>query len=393
MSRTDRAFAKAFSRPHITTSVPSETPEPEVAEATSALEAKTPAPVEPTKPEVTPSPLAAETACPSPAQASVTEEAKVAAAAPTKHEPAAAQQIVTEAETRLLLGSPEPEVKPTAPVAAKAEEPVAQAPASTTPSAHSTSHIDSTSETQSMSETKPSSARGSLSDFSAASESTRNFQPVQTIDRFELPETCETLLEELASDFEATTSLIERHAKRGQKLVMIGAAHEAAGCTTFVLCLGRALAQRGLKTVMVDYDFTGAMLAASLDLDIEADWLDVLASRSTLAQAVIQATAEPLALLPLAEPADRRPGAETAPRQRLDLGILRKSYDVVLMDAGPVPELSREQLARPGADAAILIHTPEECDPQEVIDAIEQLQSAGMTVLGTVESFTMPEAI
>jgi Mrp family chromosome partitioning ATPase len=367
--------------------VPSDTPEPEAPEAVLAPEVVASVPVESTKPEVTPSPLATETACPSGTMANVTEEAKVAEAAPSKDEPAAAQQIVTEAETRLLLGSPEPEVKPTAPVTVAAPETVAQTPASPPPAAHSINEMHS------MSETKPSSARGSLSDFSAASESTRNFQPVQSIDRFELPETCETLLEELAGDFEATTSLIERHAKRGQKLVMIGAAHESAGCTTFVLCLGRALAKRGLKTVMVDYDFTGAMLAASLDLEVEADWLDVLASRSTLAQAVIQATAEPLALLPLAEPADRRPGAETAPRQRLDLGILRKSYDVVLMDAGPVPELSREQLARPGADAAILIHTPEECDPQEVIDAIEQLQSAGMTVLGTVESFTMPEAI
>ncbi len=418
MSRTDRAFAKAFAQPRVepprcespSAPAPQSTPAPPVTPAPQGVTAPEPAapcPVASADPVASASPT---TQAPRDEAHEVAPPASPPHAVPhdTPEEPAPpATSIVDEDERQLLMGQDACQAEP--PVAttpAPRPEPVATVQANPAPQPQATSAPHETSmpsqasmppqsstaheATQPPTEARPTSAtaRGTLSQLSQAKDGDRAWQPATTVARFELPSVCRQLLDEAGEDFERTAAIVERHARRGRKLVLLGAVHEGAGCTTLALCLGHCLAQRKIKTVLVDYDFTGAMLAGSLGLEVEQDWLDVLANRASLAEAVIQATEEPLAILPLCEAAEAIPGAETAPRQRLDLGILRQQYDVVLLDAGPIPEFTREQLARPGADVAVLAHDPSETTPDEVLDAIEQLRAAGLSVLGTVESFT-----
>jgi Mrp family chromosome partitioning ATPase len=105
-----------------------------------------------------------------------------------------------------------------------------------------------------------------------------------------------------------------------------------------VLALGRLLATRGLRVVLVDADFRHPHLARQLGLSVEQGLESVLAGEVPLADALVESLDDRLTLLPLK-------GLVADPRLLVgnralveSLDALRAAFDLVIVDAGPVAD-------------------------------------------------------
>ena len=76
-----------------------------------------------------------------------------------------------------------------------------------------------------------------------------------------------TLEREWGERFEKMARLLlDAHERQGIKVLLFTSCHRAEGRTTLVLTLARALARHPLRTLVVDADLTGPMVARHLGL-------------------------------------------------------------------------------------------------------------------------------
>jgi protein-tyrosine kinase len=81
------------------------------------------------------------------------------------------------------------------------------------------------------------------------------------------PATVKTLEREHGERFRRLAeALVEVRESRGIKVFLFTSCHRAEGRTTLVLTLARALARRPGRTLLIDADLTGPMLARQLGL-------------------------------------------------------------------------------------------------------------------------------
>ena len=167
----------------------------------------------------------------------------------------------------------------------------------------------------------------------------------------------------------------------GRKVVGLAGCRRRQGCTTLLLCAARRLAARGLKVVMVDADFDHPKLARRLGLLPEAGWEEVLAGGLPLAEVLIESLEDRVALLPLPGPLSTESGL---PDPAASLDLLRRHYDLVLVDLG---EVGAEAAARNWIDAVVLVHDVRSTPRAELVRATRRLQAAGQVELGVAENF------
>ena len=114
--------------------------------------------------------------------------------------------------------------------------------------------------------------------------------------------------------------LIEGRQRQNLRVILFTSCHRAEGRTTLVLTLARALARHPCRTVLVDADLTGPMLARLLGLRPEVGLDDVVEGGQALSDALIDAPDDHLAVLPIrcavARPRDflAAPGLDLHPR-------------------------------------------------------------------------------
>ena len=108
-----------------------------------------------------------------------------------------------------------------------------------------------------------------------------------------------------------------RGSDRDFKAILFTSCHRAEGRTTLVLTLARALSRQPLRTLVVDADLTGPMVARLLGLRPQVGLDDVVEDGKAIADALIDAPDDHLTVLPMrtavARPA-RFPG-----KPRLDM--------------------------------------------------------------------------
>ncbi len=211
------------------------------------------------------------------------------------------------------------------------------------------------------------------------------WQPVQETERFVLPPVCDALIQAVGDRFDELAKQIAPPGE--QKVLMVVSVQGNEGCSTVACCLARTLAAAGRKAVLVDHDLTNPHLSEALGLTLTTGWEGVLTGQTALAEAVIQATEESLAVLPLAGALAAPVAADVVPRMRLCFGLLRQHYEVVLLDAGPVESVTDDQLAQPRADAALIVCDPATDSESRLRKVADRLSAAGMEVLGLAETF------
>lgn len=180
--------------------------------------------------------------------------------------------------------------------------------------------------------------------------------------------------------------LIEAAGASGMKALLFTSVRRAEGRTTVVLTLAHALLSKDVRAVVVDADLSGPMLAASLGLRIEIGLEEVVERNAPLSEALVP-IGPGLDLLPLiAAPAHPRSFLSGAGWSCL-LARLRREYDLVLLDGGPIfLGLSAAALHR-FVDGAILVRNTELTSSASIERAREVLEAAGAPLLGMAETF------
>ena len=171
-----------------------------------------------------------------------------------------------------------------------------------------------------------------------------------------------TLEREWGERFEKMARLLlDVQERQGFKVLLFTSCHRAEGRTTLVLTLARALARQPMKTLVVDADLTGPMVARLLGLRPEVGLDDVVESGLALSDALIDAHDDHLGILPMRSAVSRPRDFLASPAWTCTLARLRREYDLILVDGGPLfTGLSAAVLHR-SVDAAVLV-TPSRHD-------------------------------
>jgi Mrp family chromosome partitioning ATPase len=179
---------------------------------------------------------------------------------------------------------------------------------------------------------------------------------------------------------------------QGQKVLAMAGCRRGEGATTLLLCAARRLAERGIKLVLVDADLAEPRLAPRLGVQPQFGWDETDEQGRSLDQAIVEATANNLALLPARELSgdSSRPTADPDQLPAC-LSILKDHYDMVLVDLGPLEESgeAHRDMGRLGrlVDAVVLVCNHRITSAGHLAACQEELAAAGTAVAGIVENF------
>ncbi|MFO0910695.1 MAG: cobalamin biosynthesis protein CobQ [Isosphaeraceae bacterium] len=171
------------------------------------------------------------------------------------------------------------------------------------------------------------------------------------------------------------------------KVLLFTSCHRAEGRTTLLLTLARALSRRGGRTLLVDADLAAPLLARQLGVKVAVGLDDVVERGHALTDALVEAPADRLTLLPLRRPVAQPRAFLANPAWTCTLARVRRDFDLVLVDGSPVfSGLSAAVLHRP-VDAAVLVTSRAVSSARRVAQAREVLDAGGIRVLGVAETF------
>ncbi len=205
---------------------------------------------------------------------------------------------------------------------------------------------------------------------------------------FRWPETVLSLEKAHGDRFDRLADAVtEARQSRNVRLLLFISGHRAEGRTTLVLALARAMARRPGRTLLLDGDLTGPMLARQLGARPRIGLDDVIDRDLAVADALIEAPDDHLTLLPLRAPVSRPREFFASDGWTRLMGRIRTEFDSVLIDGGPVLSgLSAAILPR-AVDAAILVVRPSLADDRAMVRARKALDAAGIPLLGLAETF------
>lgn len=206
------------------------------------------------------------------------------------------------------------------------------------------------------------------------------------------PATVRSLEREHGDRFERLADhLIDVRDRDHRKILLFTSCHRAEGRTTLTLTLARALARRPGRTLLVDADLTGPMLAPLLDLRPRVGLDDVVQDELPLAEALIEAPDDHLTLLPLRGPVARPRDFLASPGWACAMAKLRREFDLILVDGSPLfTGLSAAVLHR-SVDAAVLVYNEALTGERNLERAREVLEAGGVPLLGLAQTFA-PDA-
>ena len=181
--------------------------------------------------------------------------------------------------------------------------------------------------------------------------------------------------------------LIEGRRRQNLRAILFTSCHRAEGRTTLVLTLARALARHPCRTVLVDADLAGPMLARLLGLRPEVGLDDVVEGGHALPDALIDAPDDHLTILPIRSAVALPRDFLALPAWSVTLARLRREFDLIVLDGGPLfTGLSAAVLHR-SVDAAVLVYHRELTGERALLRAREVLEGGGVPLLGSAETF------
>lgn len=182
-------------------------------------------------------------------------------------------------------------------------------------------------------------------------------------------------------------TLADTHDRHGLKVLLFTSCHRAEGRTTLVLTLARALARKPGRTLLVDSDLTGPMMARSLGLRPAVGLDDVVEHDDALADALIDASDDHLAILPLRAAVTHPRAFLVSPAWSRTMARLRRDFDLVILDGGPIFAGLGASVPPRSVDAAVLVRNRTLTGDRAVSRAREVLDASGIPLLGLAETF------
>jgi len=172
--------------------------------------------------------------------------------------------------------------------------------------------------------------------------------------------------------------------RRGKRALVIAVTSPMAGegKTTTAISLGRSLAMRGRKVLIVDCDLYRPSFDARFGIGSGSSGMsDILTGRQSYASAIVSDEETTAAFLPF--------GNAAAEELTLDHGAfktlleqLRAEYEIVLLDLPPVLQAAESRLMSAEADGTILLARFRHTSREAIEMAIATLQRSGAAIFG-----------
>ena len=182
-------------------------------------------------------------------------------------------------------------------------------------------------------------------------------------------------------------ALVQARDVRKLKAILFTSCHRAEGRTTLLLTLARSLARRGGRTLLVDADLSGPMLARALGLRPRYGLDDVIEDGIAPGVAIVEAPDDHLSILPLRAPVARPREFLANPSWPTVMARLRRDYDLILIDGSPLFAGLGAAILHRSVDAAILVHNRALTGDRAVHRARQVLEAGGIPLLGLAETF------
>ena len=220
------------------------------------------------------------------------------------------------------------------------------------------------------------------------------FRPAWQVDRFTWPRVCRRLTSRAAGEWDRLTDAMLAANAKGRKVLAITGCRRGEGATTLLLCAARRLAERGVKTALVDADLSRPRLAKRLGVQPQLGWNEISNEEANnLNQAVVETTDGNLALLAIRETAEKNDNAADDWSQwTACIKQLRNNYEMVLVDLGPLENSIPADYAPPWAtegniDALLLVHNRRVTSKEDLNEMQRRLTETDINVAGMIENF------
>ena len=182
-------------------------------------------------------------------------------------------------------------------------------------------------------------------------------------------------------------ALIEARHRHRVKVVLVTSGHRAEGRTTLTLNLAKALGCRPGRTVVVDADLSGPMLARQLGLRPRFGLDDVIDGNQALSDVLVESPEDHLTVLPLRAAVGHPRGFVTSPEWSCTMSRLRREFDMVLLDGGPLFAGLGTTVLPGSVDAALLVQSRTLSGGRSLVRARTALETGGVPLLGVAETF------
>ena len=181
------------------------------------------------------------------------------------------------------------------------------------------------------------------------------------------------------------TSLLERVARTGEKVLLITSSQSESGKSSVAVLLARSLAMIGKRVLLVDGDLRRQTLAHRLSIETTHGLAEVLPGRVTDSEAIDGShhlAFDVIAAGDIPEDFDLEllsNGAFSGCVQRW-----RRMYDFVVLDSPPVLPVADARILAGHADGAIMVVRAGHDTRPDTVEAFSLLGAAGGKLLGTV---------
>lgn len=171
--------------------------------------------------------------------------------------------------------------------------------------------------------------------------------------------------------------------KKGKK-ILIASPSLGDGKTTAASNLALALAQAGLRTLLVDADMRRPMLHNIYQVKRQIGLSSVLGGKASLEEAVVPTGVEFLDLLPAGPIAPNPSEMLSSPAFAQTLETLSGKYDYIVIDSPPVVAVADARILAAACDATLLVLRAGKSDRHLSNSACEALLDVGARILGVI---------
>jgi succinoglycan biosynthesis transport protein ExoP len=190
----------------------------------------------------------------------------------------------------------------------------------------------------------------------------------------------------------ALASRVARRAGGTGTVLVVTSAVPGEGRTTTACNLAAALAAVGARVLLVDGDLRRPKVASYLELESAFGLTNVLAGRTSFAEAVQSWSTDGLTVLTSGAPTGR-PNELVASRATIDLvAWLRPRYDYVIIDAPPLLAVADAANLAANSDGVVLVSRWKVTRRPELEAAVSFLRSVSVPVVGAILSRTPDRA-
>jgi capsular exopolysaccharide synthesis family protein len=155
------------------------------------------------------------------------------------------------------------------------------------------------------------------------------------------------------------------------------------GKTTTSICMARVSAASAQATVLVDCDMRKRSVNRALHIDPVVGLAEVLAGQATLEEALVRDDKTDLMILPIAKLDGSLPrDAFSGPAMTALIEELRKRFELIILDTGPVVLVTSTRQVAACADAVVLIAQWRKTTRRLLRTSLRLLDAAAVPVAG-----------